>query len=538
MSALPIDIEPPAPLLRAQKPKQVADLFCGAGGLSTGAKVAFESLGLTMKLRCLNHWRIAINTHEVNHPEAIHYCQDIATVRPIVAVPDGLLDLLMAAPSCTHFSPARGGKPTSDQQRIDPWHIVTWLTELRVKRLLVENVPAIQTWGPVNPKTGKPIKSRAGEYFKAWVAAIKGLGFKVEYRVLNCADHGDATTRERFFLMARSDGKRLKWPNPTHSKTGDGNLFGGALRWRPARDIIDWDIRGQSIFTRKKPLAPATIRRIFAGVTRHGWPAPYIVILRQHMDARGIDLPVPTIAAQANHLGLATPILLNRHGENGSVRAHSIDQPMPTADCRGAGYLVEPFVLSQASGGAPRGVSHPLPTIVTGGEQGSGTALISPYYGGGSGLTCSTTEEPLPTATAKARFGLVVPITHSDGSNRARSVDQPLPTLTTAHRGELAFISAAFGEREGQAPRIHPLDEPAPTICAQGRINLVEPDVEHWDILFRMLQPHELAAATGFIERGVRSYHFTGNKTEVTKQIGNAVPVNTSAALVTALMSE
>jgi DNA (cytosine-5)-methyltransferase 1 len=97
-------------------------------------------MGLKMELVCVNHWGVAIETHKKNHPEARHYVQDISTVRPHLMVPEGYLDLLMASPTCTHHSVARGGKPTSDQQRSDPWHIITWLTELRVKRLIIENV--------------------------------------------------------------------------------------------------------------------------------------------------------------------------------------------------------------------------------------------------------------------------------------------------------------------------------------------------------------------------------------------------------------
>src|SRR3546814_9703448 len=100
-----------------------------------------------MLLTCVNHWPIAIETHKKNHPKARHYCQDVATLRPLEAVPEGRLDILMASPTCTHHSRARGGRPTSDQQRMDPWHVVTWLTELRVKILLLENVPEFVEWG-------------------------------------------------------------------------------------------------------------------------------------------------------------------------------------------------------------------------------------------------------------------------------------------------------------------------------------------------------------------------------------------------------
>ena len=134
---------------------------------------------------------------------------------------------------------------------------------------------------------------------------------------------------------------------------------------------------------------------------------------------------------------------------------------------------------------------------------------------------------------------MVVPITHADESNRARDVDEdPLPTLTTANRGELAFIAAQFGEREGQAPRVHDIGEPTPTIAATGHVNLVEAqEAPHYDILFRMLEPHELAAAMGFNGEDA-PYEFAGNKTEQIRQIGNAVSVAKMRACVGALMAD
>jgi DNA (cytosine-5)-methyltransferase 1 len=152
-----------------------------------------------------------------------------------------------------------------------------------------------------------------------------------------------------------------------------------------------------------------------------------------------------------------------------------------------------------------------------------------------------STDDPLPTlTTAKGgEFAVVIPVTHADGGNRARTVDEPLPTVTGAHRGELACIVAAWGERPGQAPRVHSVDEPTPTICAAGRIQLAvaEPvtNGRTYDIRFRMLEPKELAHAMGFSDAET-AYEFAGNKTEITKQIGNAVAVNLAAALVGALM--
>jgi DNA (cytosine-5)-methyltransferase 1 len=720
---MPFDSAPPPAFNPRLRPALVADLFCGAGGSSTGAQRALAAAGRRMELVAVNHWDRAIETHSLNHPTARHYCMDLETAKPAELVPELRLDLLMASPTCTFHSRARGGRPTSDQQRMDPWNVVRWCADLRVARLLIENVPEFVEWGPIDARTGRPIKSRRGEYFRAWWKALEGLGGRGEWRIVNCADYGDATTRKRFFAMLRFDGKKVAWPAATHAPADRAEML-GLKPWRSAREIIDWSNKGRSIFARKKPLAPKTLARIYAGAIKFKWPEPFLVILRQHMDGQSVDAPLPAITAGGMHIGLAEPILLNmkgrstassmndpaptltahaghlasvepfiagcggragqsaptgvsdpigtitakndrclvepfilsqqtsgaprdldqplptittggasatdhpgcarhaivepfiaqvahgteegdrnegrrcksiddpigtvhaggkgfavvqpfilnRHGDNGSIRAHAVDDPMPTSDCRGAGYVVEPFVLSQASGGAPRAVDDPLPTIVGGGERGSGTALIAPYYGSGSGETCNSSEEPLPTVTSKGRFGMVVPVTngnggpgprdvdqplptmttakggefavvmpvtHTDASDRVRSTDEPLPTITGAHRGELAFIAAQFGEREGQAPRVHGIEDPAPTICAQGHINLVEPtisaDGRHYDILFRMLEPPELAAATGF-DDGEIPYVFAGTKTEQTKQIGNAVPVNTAAALAGALM--
>jgi DNA (cytosine-5)-methyltransferase 1 len=533
----------------------VADLLCGAGGSSTGCQRALSELGLEMELVCVNHWDVAIETHKKNHPEARHYCQDIASVRPHLVVPEGYLDLLMASPTCTHHSVARGGKPTSDQQRSDPWHIVTWFTELRVKRAIIENVWEFVGWGPVDVRTGKPIKSRKGEYFRAWVDTIWRLGAtSIEYRKLNAADYGDATTRSRFIMMIRFDGKPIVWPQPTHFKRDDGKLalFPGMKPWKPARDIIDWNIKGKSIFARKKPLAPKTLARIYSGAVKFGWPEPFLVILRNHMAGQSVDAPLPTIAANGTHIGLAQPVIMN--GRRNNQAKPVTTEPVPSLDTKGGVWLAEPFVLSRHAEGAPRSVDEPTPTQVA--KQSH--VLVTSYYG--ASQTAGSAEEPLPTVTTKDRFGIVVPLTHAGGHDRALNTESdPLPTVTGANRGELAVITAQHGERPGQAPRVHSVDAPVPTIAASGHVDLAQGVVtpvvdgdssgdpsrtalvdgsrQHYDILFRMLEPHELAAAMGFTDEEA-AYEFAGTKTEQIKQIGNAVSVSKMKACVGAIMAD
>lgn len=198
---------------------------------------------------------------------------------------------------------------------------------------------------------------------------------------------------------------------------------------------------------------------------------------------------------------------------------------MPTANCDGGGYLVEPFVLSQAS---PTGGAH---------------ALISPYYGSGSGVTCTSAIEPLPTLTAKNRCGLVVPVTHYQGGNGSRSVDDPIPTVTTAKGGEFAVVMPVT--HAGGHDRVQGVDESIPTVTGANRgeqaiaQGVVTPafDGAQYDILFRMLEPHELAAAMGF-NTDDQSYEFAGTKTEQIKQIGNAVSVRMMKAEVKAIMAD
>lgn len=449
-----------------------ADLFAGAGGFTAGAKLGLANAGRRGRLvAAVNHWAVAISTHAENHPDGPHFCSDVYRLSPREAVPGGELDLLMASPTCTFFSRARGGKPVSRDQRygrMTPTQVVRWLTELRVRVLLVENVPEFLEWGPVSRTTGKPIREKRGTYFRAWRRRIERLGFRVEHRILNAADFGDATTRSRLFLIARSDGEAIRWPSPTHSRDASPDLLGaGAKRWRPAREVIDWSLEGRSIFTRERPLSPKTLARILAGMERFGWPEPFLVMLRRHMDGKSLDEPLPTVCAGGNQ--------------------------------------------------------SPLPTLAADGA----VSLVVPYH---RTAKARATDAPLPTQTTRDRFALVFPVTHADESQRARSVEDPLPTVTAAKRGELAFVAAAFGERDGQRARVHSIEKPAPTLCARGRVQLVEGEPLTIDIRFRMLQPHELAAAMGF-----EGYRFKGTKEEVTRQIGNAVPVHTAAALVAAL---
>ena len=454
----------------------VADLFCGAGGSSTGAQKAIADIGGTMDLVAINHWTTAIATHSTNHPTARHLVEDVSMVDPEAAVEEGRLDLLMASPECKFYSRARGGKPVHDQGRMNPWAIHNWLTKLDVTCVLIENVPEFVKWGPLNPN-GRPDKAHKGEHFQAWFLTFHALGYKAEWRMLNAADYGDATTRIRFFLMARKDGRPVVWPEPSHAK-GDTGMFPGRLPWRGARGIIDWSNPGRSLLDdpkyRKKPLAEKTRQRIARGLERFGGPLAPLYI-------RLLDLPgeESDAAPQASDGGEG-PFILNRHGENGSLRVHSVEEPMPTATTRGAGYLVEPeaepFVGANRNNNVPKDVGEPIPAVTT--DHGGGSFLVEPninpfMLGQQSGGAPRSTDDPAPTVTGDGAISLVRPaIIEYYGRSHARDIDEPLSVITSMNKHGL--VKAVFVEYYGQSGGAD-IDEPLPTVTAKARHGLANP---------------------------------------------------------------
>lgn len=444
-----------------------ADLFCGGGGTSTALVQAAEQAGHAVDLAAVNHWDRAVETHAANHPGARHYHARIDQLDPRAVCPvgPGKLDLLVASPECTHHSRARGGVPMDDQSRASGWDVLRWVEALRPKSVLLENVIEWEKWGPLGA-SGKPLKSRVGETFQAFLSGLRSLNYQVEYRHLNAADFGDATTRTRIFVQARRGKGAITWPDPTHAEDPSG-LFAPLEPWRPAREIIDFSVLGRSVFGREKPLSPNTMRRIAEGLRRFVGPQyadAFLVHLKGTGTARSLDRPLPCLNARGEHVALATPFIVPRYSErNGQrPRVHSVDEPFPTVPATNQHALAQPFLLSQASGGAPRPVSLPAPTFCTDGAVSLVEPFLVSFYRNGH---AHGVGKPLPTATARDRFGLVQP-------------------------------------------------------C-------------YLDVLFRMLQPHELAAAMGF----PKGYVFKGNREDTVRMIGNAVAVNIARALCTSALA-
>ena len=196
----------------------------------------------------------------------------------------------------------------------------------------------------------------------------------------NCADYGDATTRERFFLIGTRGRNKLVWPAQGFVKNHEVDMFGGRLRpWRAAREIIDWSDLGHSIFLDgaqasrlkiRRPLKANTLARIEEGVRKFCGDAaePFIVVLRGtskssiKKSVRSVDMPLPTVATNGGHIGLCSPFILNQH-QGGKNRG--VDECLPAVTCTGAHRLVTPFIVKYYGKGGPRSVKEPIGAVTT-----------------------------------------------------------------------------------------------------------------------------------------------------------------------------
>lgn len=603
----------------------IADLFCGAGGGTSGMLSACDELGLETDVVAVNHWDTALETHAKNHANVRHFRENLESVWPRTIVPGGKLHLGIFAPECIHHTRARGGKPMNDQSRATAWCVVRWCEELDIENVIVENVPEFLDWGPLYPADYeveklrcRPIPERKGEYFKHWVKALKLRGYTVQHRVLDASHFGGVTSRKRLFVQARK-GRKITWPKSTHGKTPYDTRGGARVKpLRAAREIIDWSLDGTSIFERKRPLRPNTMNRIWAGLEKFsglpfivpqfgsqgprdlerplgtittqsrgvGLAQPFLVVLRNNCDARSLDDSVPSVCAGGTHLGLAEPFLvkfknnsdacsvakpldtLTTHDVFGLAQpylvkfygghdADSLDKPLGAVTANYEHFaLAEPFLLPPEGiyrGNAPRDLENPMQTITSRGGGHLVQPFLLPVTHSGGEARCHDVKTPIPTITTAKRgeFALAEPyliaLEHSTGESghprRCRSVDETMPTITS--RAGFGVVAPFLVEYYGNGDAVS-LDDPLHTVTTRDRFALVQPEwiealgidktqlLARLDIRFRMLQPHELAAAMGFRS----DYQFAGNREAQVKQIGNAIEFHVIKALCKCALRE
>jgi DNA (cytosine-5)-methyltransferase 1 len=386
-----------------------------------------------------------------------------------------------------------------DQMRTGPYEVLHWLDQLYVAAVVIENVPEFTDWGPLNAN-GRPNKRLRGALFRQFIENLKALGYRVDWRILNAADYGDATSRRRLFIIARRKGL-IAWPEPTHEPRAgrtQPRLFGSTLTYRSALEIIDHSIKGISIFNRVRPLEGKTVKRIMAGFYRYGLPAilkasneTAIFNMNRDMRTSPASRPMPTIAANSV-FGMAEYSVVHMSRDHDATPA---SKPLPTLTSRNNFGLAEYAVVQLNQHCDSHSIDDPLPRIAAGGGH---LGLAEFVIGQHSGSVARPVDEPLPTIAADGAIGLVQPIAFGRAeSYEGWTVGQP-------------YLVSYYGT--GQALSI---DEPLDTVTSKPRFALCVPlskgsqsDRLYVDILYRMLQPHELAAAMSFPS----TYTFTSGR--------------------------
>lgn len=505
----------------------IVDNFAGGGGASTGIELA---AGRPVTI-AINHDPDAILMHKTNHPYTAHYQASVWDIDPREVCQGRPVGLAWFSPDCKHFSKAKGGKPVDKNIRGLAWIVLRWAGTVAPRVIMLENVEEFQTWGPV--RLGRPIKSKAGQTFRRFIEQLKALGYVVEWRELVAADYGAPTTRKRFFLIARRDGRPIVWPEPTHAPADSPEVKAGKkLPWRSAAEIIDWSLPCPSIFdTRKeimekyglsaqRPLRPNTMRRIMRGVDKFSIKAsePFLVVVNHAGGFRGQDVhePIQTITAKHGY-GVAAPVMIQYHTEQ-------------SEKVRG------------------QGVTEPIMTIDASNRYGLAAASLVKYYG--NDQHGQKISGPLHTVTAKDHEGLTIAhMVKMKGTNLGGSMLEPVQTIT-AGGGHFGVVTTTVVKAESDADLQHwpEIRELLNTYCGYDLgsedVILFQIDGTSYfmaDIGLRMLTPRELYSANGFPPDYIIDRDYKGNSYGKSKQVarcGNAVPPPFAAALVRANLPE
>jgi DNA (cytosine-5)-methyltransferase 1 len=496
----------------------VTDQFCGCGGSSLGASLA----GAEIKL-ALNHWPLAVQTHNTNFPNTNHDCTDISACDPR-RYPS--TDILITSPECTNHSLAKGKirkwrqqldlfgeiklDPAEERSRATMWDVCRFAEAHHYRIIIVENVVEARHW----------------VLFPAWLQAMHLLGYEHQVVYLNSMfAHPTPQSRDRMYMVFWK--KALRRPNlhirPLAYCIACGCDIAAVQSWKNPRkpwgkygaqylyrcpecasevtpyyycaaNAIDWTLPIPRIGDRKRPLKEKTLRRIKVGLEKFGRRALLIGNYSPGW-ARSTTDPTGTITATDHH-ALVTPFLVDlayTHGHD--RRSWPVTAPVSTQTSQQSQALVVPpllfdFVHSDHDSSKVRSVEQPWPTQIA---TVCHAIVVPPFLvdmtrtkGIGSPVT-----EAYPTQTATELFGLAVPsfLVSTNYFRDSYAVDRPYPTQTSGNQYALcmppAFLASYYAN--GQP---HELSDPIPTQDTRDRHALVVPPFImgiHTDVSYRQL---------------------------------------------------
>ena len=525
------------------------DLFCGAGGTSTGVESAkINGLQCAKVIACVNHDANAIASHAANHPDSLHFTEDIRTLdlSPMVSYTNKMKTMypeastvLWASLECTNFSKAKGGQARDADSRTLAEHLFRYIEALNPDYIQIENVEEFMGWGDMTD-SGKPISSDKGKSYLRWVKNVNKYGYRFQHKILNAADFGAYTSRKRFFGIFAKPGLPIVWPEQTHSREAQYDLFKNTRKWKPVKDVLDFTDEGESIFTRKKPLSDKTLERIYAGLIKFvagGKNAFLSKYYSGHPNSKNfsIDGPAHSITTIDHHSLVSCKFLAAYYG-NG-INCSSIASPCPTVPTKDRFNYVSPKFIDQQFGNSkPASIEQPLGALT----QNPKYNIVSPWIMNTNFSNVgSSINDPAQTVTANRKWHyLMNPQFRSSGGD----VNNPCFTLIARmdkmppyfvsvdggyyHHDIFGWVKKAI--KTGPVFIFKEIETACPIIEKILNFMTLYGIV---DIKMRMLRIPELKRIMGFPE----NYVLIGTQADQKKFIGNAVEVTMARSLCKAL---
>lgn len=341
------------------------DLFCGAGGTSTGIHLAGQTV-----VACVNHDADAIAAHKENHPKTIHLTEDIRDLKVVYKLAEIVREIrnndpfavisIWASLECTNFSIAKGGQPRDADSRTLANSMFSYLSILDPEYFWVENVKEFRSWGPLD-KNGKPLKRDCGYDYMFWMNEIRKFGYLSDEKILNAADFGSCQSRKRLFIQFPKVNLPFSWPEQTHSKNGgDDGLF-PIFKWRPVREVLDFNDEGKSIFQRKKDLSPKTLDVISKGIIKAMKESEETFLFKYYGNGdnyNSINSPAGTVTTKDRFAKIT--MIFNQY-KTGSLS--SVNKPCGSLTTNPKQSVVT-FLLNPSHGGHTTSINQPSPTII------------------------------------------------------------------------------------------------------------------------------------------------------------------------------
>lgn len=481
------------------------DLFCGAGGVTTGVhRAQYDGENIAEVIACVNHDATAISTHAANHPDVLHYTEDIRTLDltelaaqvQLTRLKDAdAVICLWASLECTNFSKAKGGLPRDADSRTLAEHLFRYIEELNPDMIWIENVEEFMSWGPLDDN-GKPLSRHNGRDYTRWVKKVQRYGYQFDHRILNAADYGAYTSRKRFFAQFAKPEIEITWPVQTHAKklSDISTLFTegrGLKKWEPVRKVLNLDETGESIFIPGRIKSDKTYERIYAGLQKFvaGGKKEFEAFLAKFNSTGSdgnvkqcsvsIDNPSPTINTHGR-LSLVHPVFITKyHSGKDPVkrnRNYSVDEPLNTVDTENRFYCIDPVFIIQRKSGEPLSklvdVDGPARTITTtGGNQEVVTPqFLMKYFSGDPGSKCISVDEPC--GTIRTKDGTAFVSAYYGNGHNCTGVDQPSPTVTGGDR--FILVSPQFLYRDfSNGGATQSVDNPSGAVQTNPKLNLL-----------------------------------------------------------------